>query len=75
MISTLSCGCMYSHPRKCFVKYCRMHLNNVISANLQREKQMQEQIIQQQNLQKQKSNGFRVIPLFKKNNKKFKPLF
>ncbi len=76
MMVKLSCGCVFSEERKCCIKRCRIHLNQEISVNLQKERKLHEQIEQQQILRKQqKSNTFRIKPLFLRDNRRFKPLF
>jgi hypothetical protein len=75
-IIILHCGCHYNTYKKAYVKYCRTHFQNVISNNLQKEKTITEQIAQRKILmQEQKSNTFRIKPLFLRDNRRFKPLF
>lgn len=72
----LQCGCQYNSLRKAYVRYCPQHLNNVVAVNLKKQQQLNEQIIQQKALrQAQKSDTFRIKPLFAKDRRYFKKLF
>lgn len=57
MTITLNCGCVYSHLKKGYIRYCRTHFQNAIDHNIQRQKILQEQIIQQHPLRRNESTG------------------
>ena len=76
-IIMLSCGCKYDKYRKCVIKYCRHHFESVIAENINRQKQLNDELIQQQaSRQQQKPEGFHIKPIFGRPKKyHLKPLF
>lgn len=61
---------------KSHVKYCPQHLNGVIADNIQKQRQLNEDISARQALeQQQKRDNFRIKPLFEKDKRYFKRLF
>jgi hypothetical protein len=77
-IITLGCGCTYNQSAKRYVKYCSTHLNDVIADNVNRQRQLNTEIAQQQALRRQESStgGIHFKPIFGRPKKyRLKPLF
>lgn len=80
-IIKLSCNCMYSEQRKAIIKYCPTHLNQKIQSNINTQRQINDNLVQQQQEQEalnkeQRKKEFRFKPVFGVKKKIYlKPLF